>query len=136
MKPRRSRLRGLTLQGFKGFETAEAKLGDFTVIVGTNASGKSNLRDALRFLHGISRGYSLAETIGEKWIDGGVLQWRGLRGGIREVSFDQAPEFQIGVELELEGEAATRQVGYEIKVKISSMDGLRSPGRGWLARTS
>jgi AAA15 family ATPase/GTPase len=31
--------------------------------VGTNASSKSNIRDAFRFLHGISRGYNLAKLL-------------------------------------------------------------------------
>ena len=57
----RSRLTQIVLEQFKGFADARASLGGFTVVVGTNASGKSNLRDALRFLHGIARGYTLAE---------------------------------------------------------------------------
>ena len=68
----------LRLENFKNFKNATLELGPLTVLVGTNASGKSNLRDAFRFLHGIARGYSLAEIIGEKWIEGGVLQWSGM----------------------------------------------------------
>ena len=77
----------LKLQGFKNFRDATLPLGDLTLLVGTNASGKSNLRDAFRFLHGVSRGYTLAEIIGEKWIEGGVLQWKGIRGGTREAGY-------------------------------------------------
>src|SRR5258708_15542550 len=62
----------LVLRDFKGFHHAELDMSGFTVVVGTNASGKSNLRDAFRFIHGIGRGYTLAEIIGEKWIEGGV----------------------------------------------------------------
>jgi len=87
-------LKRLTLERFKGFEKAELNLGPLTLLVGTNASGKSNLRDAFRFLHGISRGYTLAEIIGEKWIEG-VLQWRGIRGGTREATFNQAKTFSL-----------------------------------------
>jgi predicted ATPase len=90
-------LKRLRLVNFKNFADAELPLGPFTVLVGTNASGKSNLRDALRFLHGISRSYSLAEIFGEKYIEGGVLQWRGIRGGTREVAFRQAPRFSVEV---------------------------------------
>ena len=49
----------LRLERFKNFKDAELKLGPFTVLIGANASGKSNIRDAFRFLHGIARGYSL-----------------------------------------------------------------------------
>ena len=79
----------LRLEGFKNFRDATLPLGPLTLIVGTNASGKSNLRDAFRFVHGMSRGYSLAEIIGEKYVEGS-LQWKGIRGGMREVaSFDE-----------------------------------------------
>ena len=74
-------LESLRLERFKNFRDATLTLGPLTVLVGANASGKSNLRDAFRFIHGIARGYSLAETIGEKFVEGGVLQWKGLRGG-------------------------------------------------------
>lgn len=60
----------MRLQRFKNFQDTEFPLGRFTVLVGTNASGKSNIWDAFRFLHGISRGYNLAEIVGEKWIEG------------------------------------------------------------------
>src|SRR5207249_2719431 len=71
----------LRLQRFKNFRDAELHLGPLTLLVGANATGKSNLRDAFRFLHGVGRGYSLAEIFGEKWGDGGELQWHGIRGG-------------------------------------------------------
>lgn len=64
----------LRLQRFKSFEDATLELGPFTLLVGANASGKSNLRDAFRFLHGIGRGYSLAEIIDEKRV-GGEKVW-------------------------------------------------------------
>jgi len=48
-------LKKLRLKNFKNFKDAQLILGDLTLLVGANASGKSNLRDALRFLHGIAR---------------------------------------------------------------------------------
>jgi len=88
-------IESVRLLNFKNFRDATLSLGPLTVIVGTNASGKSNLRDAFRFVHGISRGYSLAEIIGEKYVEGGVLQWKGIRGGTREVAYAGANEFSI-----------------------------------------
>ena len=82
----------LTLKNFKSFsepkghkglwEGASISFGGLSLITGTNASGKSNIRDGLRFIHGISRGYSLSEIIGEKYV-GGAIQWEGIRGGVR-----------------------------------------------------
>ena len=46
----------LRLVNFKNFADETLCVGPFTVIVGANASGKSNIRDAFRFLHGIGGG--------------------------------------------------------------------------------
>ena len=88
----------LRLERFKNFKDAELKLGPFTVLIGANASGKSNIRDAFRFLHGIGRGYSLAEIIGEKYGEGGERVWTGIRGGIPEIAFARAPAFALEVQ--------------------------------------
>src|SRR4051812_16599336 len=90
-------IKRLRLGRFKNFEDTELVLGPFTVLVGTNASGKSNVRDAFRFLHGISRGYSLAEILGDKWGESGELQWKGIRGGTREVSYLGAETFELEI---------------------------------------
>jgi predicted ATPase len=76
----------LKMQNFKSFaaQRGTIRLGGLSLIIGTNASGKSNIRDGLRFIHGISRGYSIAEIIGEKYGEEGVLQWKGIRGGVKE----------------------------------------------------
>ena len=75
----------LRLINFKNFADETLRLGPFTVIVGTNASGKSNIRDAFRFLHGIGRGYTLAEIMGGKYGAGGQLEWAGIRGAPNEI---------------------------------------------------
>ena len=89
----------LHLENFKNFQEADLKLGPFTLLVGANAAGKSNLRDAFRFLHGIGRGYSIAEIIGEKYGEAGVLQWRGIRGGSREIACNAQREFLLRIKL-------------------------------------
>src|SRR5262249_37338072 len=88
----------LRLERFKSFKDAELKLGPFTVLIGANASGKSNIRDAFRFLHGIGRGYSLAEIIGEKYGEGGERVWTGSGGGIPEIAFSRASSFALEAE--------------------------------------
>src|SRR6266436_4734541 len=76
----------LHLVNFKNFKDATLNLGRLTLLVGANAYGKSNLRDAFRFLHAMGQGYSLAEIIGEKYVEGGLLQWKGIRGGVTETA--------------------------------------------------
>lgn len=78
-------LTSLRLVNFKNFADETLKLGPFTVIVGANASGKSNIRDAFRFLHGIGRGYTLAEAIGGKLGPGGYVEWEPIRGAPNEI---------------------------------------------------
>ena len=118
-KPRASSaITRLVLRDFKGFHHAELDMSGFTVVVGTNASGKSNLRDAFRFLHGIGRGYTLAEIIGEKWIEGGVLQWRGIRGGTREATFEGVDDFSLEVTVLLPGNGDRRTATYSITVGV------------------
>ena len=73
------------LVNFKNFADETLRVGPFTVIVGANASGKSNIRDAFRFLHGIGRGYTLAEIFGEKYGSGGQVEWAGVRGAMHEI---------------------------------------------------
>ena len=75
----------LDLVDFKNFAKERVRMGPFTVIAGANASGKSNIRDALRFLHGVGRGYTLADILGGKYGPGGEVQWDGIRGAPREV---------------------------------------------------
>ena len=131
-------IKSITLRNFKSFRDATLKFGGFTLLVGTNASGKSNVRDALRFLHGISRGYSLAEIIGEKWIEGGVLQWKGIRGGLREVCRKNGGEnraFTVAASLQL---ASGKTADYSITVAAGengkpatvAAESLKIPGRG------
>ena len=82
--PRKSRRCGmitsLQLLDFKNFPDETLRVGPFTLIVGTNASGKSNIRDAFRLLHGIGRGYTLAEIVGGKYGAGGQVEWGAYPG--------------------------------------------------------
>lgn len=93
-------LRSLRLADFKSFLDARISFGPFTLLVGTNASGKSNVQDALRFLHGCAQGFTVAEVMDEKWGPGGLLLWRGIRGGSREISRDGGALFVLSVEVE------------------------------------
>ncbi len=94
-------------------------------MIGANASGKSNVRDAFRFLHGIGRGYALAEIMGEKYIEGGVLQWRGIRGGTREAAYMDEEFFALAVDFEIPEKRGffPREASYAIEVKPLAKNG-------------
>ena len=90
----------LRLVDFKNFRHETLRVGPFTVIVGANASGKSNIRDAFRFLHGIGRGYTLAEIIGGKYGVGGQQEWEPIRGATTEVAGFGQPGIILRIELQ------------------------------------
>ena len=90
----------LQLVNFKNFANEKLRVGPFTVVVGTNASGKSNIRDAFRILHGIGRGYTLAEIIGGKYGAGGQPEWAPIRGGAEEIIRFGQPAFCLQVDLQ------------------------------------
>ena len=100
----------LHMLGFKNFESEALRIGPFTLVVGANASGKSNIRDAFRFLHGLGRGYTLSEIVGGKYI-GGQPEWGPIRGAPREVAKLNDPTFALGVNLSLENLAVNYFVG-------------------------
>lgn len=115
-------IKQLQLQNFKSFRDATLEVGPFTLLVGANASGKSNVRDAFRFLHGIGRGYSLAEIVGEKRTEGEKV-WGGIRGGIPGLVFQDEKRFSLEVEFtihDFEDATTEREMYYFIEVQISA----------------
>ena len=117
----------LRLVDFKNFVDESLRMGPFTVIAGANASGKSNIRDALRFLHGVGRGYTLAEILDRKYGPGDELQWDGIRGAPNEVARLGQDGFEVHVRAKAEGLPAFREaarctrgpVSYRIRSKRS-----------------
>ena len=110
----------LRLIDFKNFADETLRMGPFTVIVGANASGKSNLRDAFRFLHGIGRGYSLADAVGGRYGAGGQVEWNQVRGAFREIIRFGQPAFSLRVEVG-GGDESSRELSY--LVEVSTDDG-------------
>ena len=109
----------LRLLDFKNFADETLRVGPFTVIVGANASGKSNIRDAFRFLHGIGRGYTLAEIIGGKYGAGGQVEWEPIRGATKELVRFGRLVFSLHVTLKLASGSSAR---YEIAVGLDEND--------------
>ena len=109
----------LRLVNFKNFADETLRVGPFTVIVGANASGKSNIRDAFRFLHGIGRGYTLAEIMGGKYGEGGQREWEGIRGATNEVARFRQSECSLEAEITSPIEIDPRgfdRVDYSIRI--------------------
>ena len=117
-------LTSLRLVNFKNFADETLKLGPFTVIVGANASGKSNIRDAFRFLHGIGRGYTLAEIIGGKIGAGGQMEWEPIRGAPNEVvRFEHtSPPGSGKCSLQLKADSNETAWDYSMKIGFNQND--------------
>lgn len=86
-------LKKLRLERFKDLEDGELTLGPFTLLVDAGAPARCGVREALRFLHGIGRGYTLAEILGGAR-PADMPAWEGLGCAARE----GAESFAIEVE--------------------------------------
>ncbi|MBS1827659.1 MAG: AAA family ATPase [Acidobacteria bacterium] len=104
----------LELKNWRNFRAVDVPLSDRVFIVGPNASGKSNLLDALRFLRDIAKpGGGLQRAISQ----------RGGLSKIRCLAARREPEVEIAVELSEGGEVKWR---YEIGIG-QQQRGYRQP---------
>jgi predicted ATPase len=78
------RVTRLRLMNWRNFKTIDIRLSERVLIFGPNASGKSNLLDALRFLRDLTTS------------PGGLQYAVESRGGIRRVRFLNARSFNSG----------------------------------------
>ena len=104
------RLHHLSLMNWRNFKSVDVDVGTRLFIVGPNASGKSNLLDALRFLRDVA-------TTG-----GGLQHALKIRGGIKRVRCLAARNFnygRVGLEIMLResGEGSTWTYGLHFKAE-------------------
>jgi hypothetical protein len=84
----------LALDDFKSFHHAELELSRLTLLVGANASGKSNVFDAIRFLQGVGLDMALIDVLRGRF-EGGRELWPGIRGGPNELTRHGARELAV-----------------------------------------
>jgi predicted ATPase len=84
-------LKKIRLTNFKSFVDEEVELAPLTLLVGANASGKSNFLDALRVLKGLTLDLTLQEVLdGEE-----KSNWPGIRGEAQEAAREGVSVFSI-----------------------------------------
>lgn len=105
-------LKSLRLQNFKSFADESIDLDPLTILVGANASGKSNLLDAIRFLQGVALGMSLADVLRGRW-EGGRQVWPGLRGGAADIVRRGASELTVSSTWAIEEEEIEHEIACE-----------------------
>ncbi len=105
----------LILKNWRNFRSVDVRLGPRVFLVGPNASGKSNLLDAFRFLRDIAK-------------PGGGLQWAvSQRGGlskIRCLAARREPDVEMGVNLSGNGSQARWRYAIGIRQEVR---GYRNP---------
>lgn len=120
-------LKKIRLTDFKSFVDEEVELAPLTLLVGANASGKSNFLDAIRFLQGLNRNLTLSEVLsGEERAHSGA--WPGLRGRIEEAAQFGKSAFTIeSLWLTPErGEAGAQEIRHQIVCQVSPSPVIRS----------
>ena len=111
------RLIHLTLKNWRNFKSVDIPVADRLFVVGPNASGKSNLLDALRFLRGI------ADT------GGGLQQAVIARGGLKRIRCLAARNYnkgRVGLEIKLHDSASGIIWRYELHLTAEPR-GLHRP---------
>lgn len=104
-------LQALTLENWKSFGTdANAlEIAPLTLLVGPNASGKSNALDALRFLQGAALDFPLSDVLRGRY-EGQREVWPAIRGGIVEAAHTGQEAFMLTSRWSLEETELTHVV--------------------------
>ncbi|MFM2063665.1 MAG: hypothetical protein RLZZ507_3336 [Cyanobacteriota bacterium] len=84
-------LKKLILENWKSFRYAELPLDPLTVLIGTNASGKSNVVEALEFLQRIANGENIETALA------GDRRLPSIRGGVELAARKGENEFTVKV---------------------------------------
>jgi len=115
-------IQSFTIENFKSYKTAVLKLAPLTVMVGANASGKSNALEAIRFLSWMAQGQKLSSLQFEINQNNAAI-----RGQIKDVFFRGDNEFKLGCEVQDLGHSWELQItldhrlGKEIHISKESM---------------
>jgi predicted ATPase len=102
-------LKQLILENWKSFRYAELPLDPLTVLIGTNASGKSNVVEAFEFLQRVTQGENIeAALAGDKILP-------SIRGGVEWAALK--PETEFTLKFLVQGDDEHTDYLYEIKIQ-------------------
>lgn len=102
-------LKQLILENWKSYRYAELSIDPLTVLIGTNASGKSNALDGLEFLNRTALGKDIQSAlIGDETLS-------SIRGGVEWAAFK--PETQFTLKVLVEGRKERVEYLYSITVE-------------------
>ncbi len=104
-------IKELRLHNWKSFQEATLYIDPLTIIIGANASGKSNTLDALLFLHRVSTGVGIYQAIN------GDVNLSPLRGGMEWVCLK--PNRQFTLKILTDGVSKNQDYSYQLTVQIN-----------------
>jgi len=107
-------IRSISFKDFKSYREATLPLAPLVLLIGANASGKSNAIEGIRFLSWLAKGRRVDEMMSA--VQGGD---REVRGTIADLPYEGTDQFGFRCEAEVE---AGEQFSIEIRV---STDGMR-----------
>ena len=90
----------IVVEGFESLRKVDLSLGRMNLFIGANATGKSNLLDAIRVLAGIGRGFTIDEILNGKPRSATGEAWERIRGGTAYACF-RGPDVadQVGIKV-------------------------------------
>ncbi|MFA6810763.1 MAG: AAA family ATPase [Desulfoplanes sp.] len=106
-------IKELTLTNWKSFEQATLYIDPLTIIIGANASGKSNTLDALLFLQRVASGVGILQAIN------GDVNLPPIRGGKDWVCKKPANKFKL--EVLVAGTSQNQDYCYKIWVQVNGI---------------
>ncbi len=83
-----------TLANFKSYRKSSLRLGSLTLLIGANASGKSNVLEGLRFLCWLANGHQL------NTIQSAINVDQAVRGRVEDLCYRGESSFTIGCHIE------------------------------------
>ena len=122
-------IKNVTIENWKSFDKAVFHIDPVTILIGTNASGKSNLLDAFLFLRRIASNVGISQAIG------GDVGMPAIRGGFEWVCRKPENEFTLKVLLK---KSETQDYRYHLSCIVNgnkaevfheSLDVLTNRGR-------
>ncbi len=127
----------IEIENFKSLQKVDLALGNLNLFVGTNASGKSNFFDALRFLQGVGYGFTIDEILNGKPKSASSEVWEGVRGGGAMAAFvgkqrkqvQESAMLKFGVEFVHETHHYRYEIGIAPVPALVRREKLRVDGR-------
>jgi predicted ATPase len=101
-------IESFTIEGFKSYKSAELKLAPLTVLVGANASGKSNALEAIRFLSWIAQGQKLSSLQFEINQNNAAI-----RGQLSNLFHERGGKFSIACKID------SKVLGFSTSLKLT-----------------